>query len=259
MSSKNITYGPSEQELIPAGVTQLFFPILWFIIHSITSYMNCHFSLNVFDKRALVLPGQVLLFTNIMYQPPQMPAAAAELSLKIRVSAGLFPATHWSHEHEEQPMGTHLSTPSLCQVGHTHVHAWYYSRRLQREENCHALHNTAHQKDSELPLLPADPATRSHSHRSVDVTADGSASTLSCVHSWDLPQPTSLGLSRSLSMAVSAALPWAWYWERCALAAQRPAMRAGLRTCPSHAPCLQDQFSEAQQRQEALFALLASS
>lgn len=175
------------------------------------------------------------------------------------VSAGLFPATHWSHEHEEQPMGTHLSTPSLCQVGHTHVHAWYYSRRLQREENCHALHNTAHQKDSELPLLPADPATRSRSHRSVDVTADGSASTLSCVHSWDLPQPTSLGLSRSLSMAVSAALPWAWYKERCALAAQRPAMTAGLRTCPSHAPCLQDQFSEAQQRQEALFALLASS
>lgn len=60
-------------------------------------------------------------------------------------------------------------------------------------------------------------------------------------------------------MAVSAALPWAWYKERCALAAQCPAMTAGLGTCPSHAPCLQDQFSEAQQRQEALFALLASS
>lgn len=139
MSSKNITYGPSEQELIPAGVTQLFFPILWFIIHSITCYTDCHFSLNVFDKRLLVLLGQVLLFINIMYQPARTPAAAAEPSLNIRVSAGLLPATLWSHEMGEQLKGKQLPVASLCRAGHTHSHDPYRSRKLQSVENGHAF------------------------------------------------------------------------------------------------------------------------
>lgn len=150
MSSKNITYGPSEQELIPAGITQLFFPLLWFIIHSITCYTECHFSLNVFDKRVLVLLGQVLLFTSIMYQSAQTPAAAAELSLNIRVSTGLSPTILWSHKMGEPCVepDTHNLTTDITAGG------------CREQKAALPFPNTARLKGLELRLLPRRPYRR---------------------------------------------------------------------------------------------------
>lgn len=271
MSSKNITYGPSEQELIPAGVTQLFFPILWFIIHSITCYTDCHFSLNVFDKRLLVLLGQVLLFINIMYQPAQTPAAAAELSLNIRVSAGLFLPILWSHEMGEQLKGKQLPVASLCRAGHTHSHDPYRSRKARRVENGHAFPQHGPSERSGAPFAPRWPCSR------LPLTQ-----VCACNRWWlhvnpplvpaaeTCPNQLPTDFAGICSTAASVALPRAWYEEQDSSprTAEPPARStAGLGTCPSHPlrqqvlPALRlwEQCSGAQQRQEALFALLASS
>lgn len=214
MSSKNITYGPSEQELISAGVTQLFFLILWFIIHSITCYSDCHFSLNVFDERVLVLLGQVLLFTNITYHPAGMPAAA-ELSLNIRVSTELFPAILLSYKMGEQLKEQQLLIPSLCWAGHMHFHNRYHSRKLQRVENSCTFpqHRTfkrcratfaPHQLWSKLPLRQVCGCNCPWPHVSPPLVPAAETCPNRIV-------PDFAGIC---STVLSAALPHAWYEEQ---------------------------------------------
>lgn len=74
----------------------------------------------------------------------------------------------------EQPKGKQPPIPSLCRAGDTRSHNRYHSRRLRKAAM--PFHNTAHLKDSELHLLPADPVAGCHSHGSVAVIAGGSVS-----------------------------------------------------------------------------------
>lgn len=189
-----------------------------------------------------------------MYQPARRPAAAAELSLRIRVSTGLFPAIHWSRKMGEQPKGKQLPVPSLRQAGHTHSQPVPQQKAAgsKKTQTAVPFPSTARLKDSELRLLPAGPAARCRSRRSGAVTAGGSAS-MPLLHPQPRPArtsfpPTPQGVSGTAASAVRGrrrdvprgrrrAVPSPPSSPRAAQPAARSA--AGPRTCPSERsrPC----------------------
>lgn len=137
------------------------------------------------------------------------------------------------------------------------------------------FHNTAHLKDSELHLLPANPVAGCHSHRSVVIITSGSVS-IPLLHPQLRPALTNFPWTLQGFAAQQRQQHCRDCGTRNEMCPCRPAALAQLNHHSTHnsragdlpftlcqhtlpALRLQDQYTRAQQRQEDLFALLASS